>query len=97
MDPMHGAYLHAKSHSMARGDKKAVMQVRQTEHGLICEKANQRGVNFDWVEFGDTDALWMRLAIPYGPGAGPGGPFGIVGFVTPVDENHCQGVFLAHP
>lgn len=93
MDPMHGAYLHAKSHSMAHGDKKAVMQVRQTEHGLICEKAGQRGVNFDWVEFGDTDALWMRLAIPYGPGAGPGGPFGIVGFVTPVDEEHCQVFF----
>ena len=93
MDPMHGAYLHAKSHSMARGDKRAVMQVRPTEHGLICEKAGQRGVNFDWVEFGDTDALWMRLSIPYGPGAGPGGPFGIVGFVTPVDEDHCWVFF----
>ena len=93
MDPMHGAYLHAKSHSMAKGDKRAVMQVRTTEHGLICEKANQSGVNFDWVEFADTDALWLRLEIPYGAGAGPGGPFGIVGFVTPVDKDHCQVFF----
>ena len=57
------------------------------------KKKHQSGVNFDWVEFGDTDALWMRLAIPYGPGAGPGGPFGIVGFVTPVDEEYCQVFF----
>lgn len=93
MDPMHGAYLHAKSHSMAGGNKTAVMQVSKTEHGLICAKADQRDVNFDWVEFADTGAFWMRLSIPYGPGAGPGGPFGIIGFVTPVDE-HNTWVFF---
>ncbi len=93
MDPMHGAYLHAKSHSMARGDKQAVMRIRKTQHGLMFEKETQRDVNFDWTEWGDTGALWMRLSIPYQTNAGPGGLFFIVGFVTPVDENHCRVFF----
>ncbi|MBA5735021.1 3-phenylpropionate dioxygenase, partial [Escherichia coli] len=37
MDPMHGAYLHATSHSMAEGDKQADMRVRKTETGLMFE------------------------------------------------------------
>ncbi len=93
MDPMHGAYLHAASHSMARGDKTAVMRVRKTQHGLIFEKVGQRDVNFDWTEWGDTGACWLRLAIPYRKDAGPGGNFFIVGFVTPVDENNCHVFF----
>jgi phenylpropionate dioxygenase-like ring-hydroxylating dioxygenase large terminal subunit len=93
MDPMHGAYLHATSHSMAEGDKSAEMRVRNTETGLIFEKTNQRGVNFDWVELGDTGALWLRLSIPYQKRYGPGGPFGIVGFATPIDEKHTQVYF----
>jgi phenylpropionate dioxygenase-like ring-hydroxylating dioxygenase large terminal subunit len=93
MDPMHGAYLHAQSHSMAAGDKTARMQVRKTPTGLIFEKTTQRGVNFDWTEFGDTGAMWLRLAIPYRPNAGPGGNFGIAGFVTPVDDDHCLVFF----
>lgn len=93
MDPMHGAYLHAVSHSMASGEKQAVMAVRETEHGLMFEKTGQRGVNFDWVEFGETGTMWLRLAIPYRPKVGPGGPFGIVGVATPVDEDHCMVFF----
>lgn len=93
MDPMHGIYLHAQSHSMARGNKKARMSVRDTEHGFIFEKKDQQDVNFDWVEFGATGAHWLRLEIPYRPSAGPGGNFGIVGFVTPIDEDHCQVFF----
>jgi len=93
MDPMHGSYLHAKSHSMAFGDKKAEMKVRNTPTGLIFEKTGQRGVNFDWVEWGETGAHWMRLSIPYRTRYGPGGPFGIVGFATPIDETHCQVFF----
>jgi phenylpropionate dioxygenase-like ring-hydroxylating dioxygenase large terminal subunit len=93
MDPMHGAYLHAASHSMASGDKVAVMRIVTTETGLIFEKEGQRDVNFDWVELGDTGALWMRLTIPYRKDAGPGGSFAIVGFVTPVDENNCRVFF----
>lgn len=93
MDPMHGAYLHAKSHSMAMGDKKAEMRVVKTPTGLTFEKLGQRDVNFDWVEWGETGALWMRLTIPYRKKYGPGGPFGIAGFVTPVDETHCRVFF----
>ena len=93
MDPMHGAYLHAKSHSMAFGDKEATMRVRKTEAGLMFEKVGQRDVNFDWVEFGDSGTLRMLLSIPYCKNAGPGGNFYIVGFVTPLDEEHCQVFF----
>lgn len=93
MDPMHGAYLHSASHSMAEGDKTAEMSLRKTETGFVFEKVGQRGVNFDWVEFGESNCLWLRLAIPYQKKYGPGGPFGIVGFATPVDETHCRVFF----
>lgn len=93
MDPMHGAYLHAASHSMAFGDKSAVMRIVPTQTGIIFEKEGQRDINFDWVELGDTGALWLRLAIPYRKDAGPGGSFAIVGFVTPVDEQNCRVFF----
>ncbi len=93
MDPMHGAYLHATSHSMAEGDKQAEMRVKKTPTGLIFEKVGQQGVNFDWVELGDTGAMWLRLSIPYRKRYGPGGPFFIVGVATPVDDKHCQVYF----
>jgi len=92
MDPMHGAYLHAQSHSMAEGDKQAKMQIRPTATGLVFEKAGQRGVNFDWVEWGESDAYWMRLAIPYKKKYGAG-DFTIVGFATPVDRDNCLVFF----
>ncbi len=78
---------------MASGEKSAVMQIRETDSGLIFEKTGQRGVNFDWVEFGETGTLWLRLSIPYRDKVGPGGPFGIVGMATPVDEDHCLVFF----
>jgi phenylpropionate dioxygenase-like ring-hydroxylating dioxygenase large terminal subunit len=93
MDPMHGTYLHAVSHSMSEGDKEAVMHVRETDIGFIFEKVGQRGVNFDWVEFADTGAFWMRLTLPYRKNAGPGGEFGILGFVTPIDDDNCRVFF----
>jgi phenylpropionate dioxygenase-like ring-hydroxylating dioxygenase large terminal subunit len=93
MDPMHGAYLHAVSHSMAEGDKQAEMKVRQTDSGFVFEKTSQRDINFDWVEIGETGAIWLRLAIPYRKKYGPGGNFGIIGFATPVDTKHCQVYF----
>ena len=86
MDPMHGSYLHAASHSMAEGDKSAEMRLRTTPRGFVFEKTTQRDVNFDWVEFGESGCLWLTLEIPYQKRHGPGGPFGIVGFATPVDE-----------
>lgn len=93
MDLMHGAYLHAVSHSMAGGSKKARMQLRETDTGFIYEKIDQAGQNFDWVEFGDTGVHWMRTTVPYGPGAGPGGPFWIVGMVAPITPALCQVFF----
>ncbi len=93
MDPMHGAYLHATSHSMAEGDKSADMRARKTPHGFVFEKTGQMGVNFDWVEWGETNSLWMRLSIPYKKKFGPGGSFSIAGFATPVDDMHTQVFF----
>jgi phenylpropionate dioxygenase-like ring-hydroxylating dioxygenase large terminal subunit len=93
MDPMHGTYLHARSHSMAQGDRTAEFRVRNTASGLVFEKTNQQGMNFDWVEWGESGAQWMRLSIPYQKKFGPGGPFYIVGYVTPLDAGHCQAFF----
>ena len=93
MDPMHGAYLHAKSHSMAFGDKTAKMRIRRTATGLSFEKIGQRDINFDWVEVGFTGGMWLLLSIPYRKNAGPGGSFYIVGYVTPIDEEHTQVFF----
>jgi len=93
MDPMHGQYLHAVSHSMAEGDRKAEMRTRKTPTGLVFEKLGQRDVNFDWVEWGESGALWMRLSIPYQRKFGPGGPFYIFGFCTPIDQDHCLVFF----
>ncbi len=93
MDPMHGAYLHAESHSMAEGDKSAEFQIRPTKTGILFEKKNQKAVNFDWVEWGESGAHWMRLSIPYQKKYGPGGAFYIVGFATPVDAQHTQVFF----
>ncbi len=93
MDPMHGAYLHASSHSMAEGDKRAKMRISKTDTGLMFEKIGQSGVNFDWVEFGNTGCHWLRLDIPYRKAAGPGGSFGILGCITPIDEQTCQVYF----
>jgi phenylpropionate dioxygenase-like ring-hydroxylating dioxygenase large terminal subunit len=89
MDPMHGQYLHAVSHSMAEGDKRAEMRTRQTQTGLVFEKVGQRDVNFDWVEWGESGGFWMRLSIPYRQRYGPGGPFYIFGFCTPINEDNC--------
>jgi hypothetical protein len=59
----------------------------------VFEKEDQSGVNFDWTEFGASGAHWLRLAIPYRKNAGPGGPFWIVGFVTPIEERLCRVFF----
>lgn len=94
MDPMHGSYLHAQSHSMAEGEKEAKMKVDPTDTGFIFGKVDQRDVNFDWIEWGDTGALWLRVSpLPYRKAAGPGGHFGIIGFVTPIDKDNCRVFF----
>ena len=93
MDPMHGAFLHRKSHSMAGGKKEAVFQVRDTGSGFVFEKTDQAGVNFDWSEWIDAGAQWVRLEIPYPATAGPGGPFRIVCTVTPISETQHATFF----
>ncbi|MFD0900636.1 Rieske 2Fe-2S domain-containing protein [Actinomadura sediminis] len=84
LDPMHGAFLHRKSHSMAEGESTARFRIRETDRGFFFEKTDQRGVNFDWVQFARTGLDWVDLEIPYAAFAGPGGPFGIVGTATPI-------------
>ncbi len=93
MDPMHGTYLHGASHSMFAGDKTANMRHRPTETGFVFEKDGQTGVNFDWVEWGQSGASWLRLSIPYQKQFGPGGVFWIVGFATPIDAHNTRVFF----
>jgi phenylpropionate dioxygenase-like ring-hydroxylating dioxygenase large terminal subunit len=93
MDPMHGTFLHANSHTMYQGDTKARFVTRDTPTGFIFEKEGQRDVNFDWSELVDHAALYVRLEIPYPPSAGPGGNFGIISFGTPVDDRNTACFF----
>ena len=83
MDPMHGTFLHANSHTMFQGETQAQFVTRDTDKGFFFEKAGQRDVNFDWSELVDDTALYVRLEIPYPKSGGPGGNFGIVSFSTP--------------
>jgi phenylpropionate dioxygenase-like ring-hydroxylating dioxygenase large terminal subunit len=86
VDPMHGAFLHAKSHSMFSGSTEAAFSTRETPTGFFVEKEAQRDTNFDWSELVDDGSLYVRLEIPYPPSGGPGGNFGIVAYGTPIDE-----------
>jgi len=93
VDPMHGSYLHANSFTLAYGKKDDVLRIQEKPHGFLVERTEQRDVNFDWVEFFEGGADWLRLEIPYPPSAGPGGPFRILGTVTPIDERSSQIFF----
>lgn len=93
LDPMHGTFLHANSHTMYTGDTRAHFITRDTPTGFIFEKEAQRDVNFDWSELVDDGALYARLEIPYPPSAGPGGNFGIISFGTPIDERNVACFF----
>jgi phenylpropionate dioxygenase-like ring-hydroxylating dioxygenase large terminal subunit len=93
VDPMHGPYLHGNSFTMAYGAKSDVMQIEDTALGFRIWRQNQRDVNVDEVECFDGGASWVRLDIPYPPGAGPGGPFRILGTVCPIDEDSTQVFF----
>lgn len=87
LDPMHGAFLHRESHSMFGGDTSARFRIRETDRGFFFEKTDQRGVNFDWVEFVRGSMDYVDLEIPYAANAGPGGVFGIVGMNVPIDAD----------
>ncbi len=93
MDPMHGTFLHKQSHSMSEGDSQATFRIRDTDTGFVFEKVGQRGVNFDWSEFGSTGVHWLRLEIPYPKSGGPGGNFAIIACVTPISPQLCAVFF----
>jgi phenylpropionate dioxygenase-like ring-hydroxylating dioxygenase large terminal subunit len=86
LDPMHGTFLHAKSHSMFAGATEAAFRTRETPTGFFVEKEAQRDTNFDWSELVDDGSLYARLEIPYPASGGPGGNFGIISYATPIDE-----------
>jgi phenylpropionate dioxygenase-like ring-hydroxylating dioxygenase large terminal subunit len=94
LDPMHGSYLHATSYTLRYGSKEDRLRIRDLDDGFIVEREQQRGVNFDWTEVHDNGSLWVRLDIPYPWTAGPGGPFRILGWATPIDEGSCLVHFL---
>jgi phenylpropionate dioxygenase-like ring-hydroxylating dioxygenase large terminal subunit len=93
MDPMHGTFLHKQSHSMSEGDNSATFRIRETDIGFVFEKTGQRGVNFDWTEWGDTGWQWMRLEIPYPKTGGPGGNFAIVAGLAPISKTQSAVFF----
>jgi phenylpropionate dioxygenase-like ring-hydroxylating dioxygenase large terminal subunit len=93
-DPMHGSYLHANSFTLAFGARQDQMRIERTGAGFIVMRVGQQGRNFDWTEMvTETAAPYCRLDIPYPDAAGPGGPFRIIGFTTPVDEHNCLVFF----
>ena len=96
MDPMHGAFLHRVSHSMAAGASEADFAIRKTGTGFVFEKKGQRDVNFDWSEWYDVDFQAVCLEIPYPDTGGPGGNFGIVFHITPIDRDSAACFFWRH-
>jgi phenylpropionate dioxygenase-like ring-hydroxylating dioxygenase large terminal subunit len=96
-DPMHGSYLHHRSYTLSRGTRSGRLHaVDLPDGGILVEREGQRGVNFDWIEFHNTGALWCRLDIPYPPTAGPGDPLRIVGYVLPIDADSSKVFFLRY-
>jgi phenylpropionate dioxygenase-like ring-hydroxylating dioxygenase large terminal subunit len=90
VDPMHGSYLHANSFTLAFGAKQDQMRIERTATGFTVARVEQHNKNFDWTEMVTEGAApYCRLDIPYPAAAGPGGPFRIIGFTTPVDEGNC--------
>ncbi len=93
-DPMHGCYLHANSFTLAFGAKQDLMKLSKTQEGFLVSRVAQTGENFDWTDMIVRDeTMYCRLDIPYPAAAGPGGPFRIIGYVTPVTERSCRVYF----
>lgn len=96
MDPMHGVFLHRVSHSMAEGASEAEFTTRKTNTGFVFEKKDQIDLNFDWSEWYDVDFQAVCLEIPYPKTGGPGGNFGIVFHITPIDGRSSACFFWRH-
>jgi hypothetical protein len=93
IDPMHGPYLHGDSHSMSVGSKDDVMEITDRPDGFRISRKLQTDTAFDYCEFVDTGLMWLFLDIPYAAGVGPGGPFRIIGFATPIDRDTSRIFF----
>jgi phenylpropionate dioxygenase-like ring-hydroxylating dioxygenase large terminal subunit len=50
VDPMHGAYLHANSFTLAYGAKQDQMRIERTATGFTVARVEQQNKNFDWTE-----------------------------------------------
>ena len=96
MDPMHGTFLHQSSHSMSQGKREAEFELTDTNTGFLFRKKDQASVNFDWSEWYDNSMQAVFLEIPYPATGGPGGNFGIVFHVTPIDETTSACFFWRH-
>lgn len=93
-DPMHGVYLHADSFTLAYGAKQDTLKLERTDTGFSVSRVAQQGVNFDRADFVFENGLaYFRLDIPYPSAAGPGGPFRIIAFTTPIDEQSSLAYF----
>jgi phenylpropionate dioxygenase-like ring-hydroxylating dioxygenase large terminal subunit len=93
-DPMHACYLHADSFTLAFGAKQDVMQIDKRDDGFHIARVEQKDVNLDWTDVViDGAQVYCRLDIPYPAAAGPGGPFRIIGYTTPVDDGTCMVFF----
>jgi phenylpropionate dioxygenase-like ring-hydroxylating dioxygenase large terminal subunit len=93
-DPMHACYLHANSFTLAFGARQDVMKVEPRRDGFHIARVEQQDVNLDWTDVVvDGAQVYCRLDIPYPAAAGPGGPFRIIGYATPIDENSCLVFF----
>ena len=93
---MHGAYLHTTAHSMQQGSRQAEFRTRDTETGFVFEKTGQKDLNFDWSEWYDCNFQAVCLEIPYPATGGPGGNFGIVAHMTPIDAETTACFFWRH-
>jgi phenylpropionate dioxygenase-like ring-hydroxylating dioxygenase large terminal subunit len=94
VDPMHGSYLHAQSHTLSGGARQDRMVLEDIDGGFTIARASgQRGMNFDSGDFLFSGIDWIRIDVPYPHSAGPGGPFRIIGYVTPIDESACVVFF----
>ncbi len=90
-DIMHAPFLHNESLTLGSGIVEDRVKVISSDTGFRVERQNQKGVNFDWVEFELDGLIYTRLDIPYRPTlAGPGPDLRIIGFATPIDETHTM-------
>jgi phenylpropionate dioxygenase-like ring-hydroxylating dioxygenase large terminal subunit len=90
-DIMHAPFLHNQSLTLGGGIVEDRVNVDDHETGFRVERQNQKGLNFDWVEFELGDLIYSRLDIPYRASfAGPGPDLRILGFATPIDDAHTM-------